>query len=252
MSEVLKARHCGTQGPRVALLHGWGWDGRLLAPVAQALGSHCRVVQPDLPGYGLNLARRCDGFGDCVDQLVQAVPDAEVLVGWSLGGLLAIAWAARAPVCRLVLIGASPRFMQGADWPCGMTGERFDAFADGLEQDPRRTRSRFAALAALGDSDARGVRGAMAALMDDVPPAVPALKQGLDWLREQDLRDTLRSLARPVCCLHGKQDHVIDIGAAHAAATDVAAHWMAVPDAAHLPWRNRDLSGLCAWVCADD
>jgi pimeloyl-[acyl-carrier protein] methyl ester esterase len=252
MSDVLAARHYGTQGPRVALVHGWGWDGRLLAPLAQALGAHCRVVQPDLPGYGLNLAGRCDGFGDCVDQLVQAVPDAEVLVGWSLGGLLAIAWAARAPVRRLALVGASPRFMQGADWPCGMTEERFDAFADGLEQDPRRTRSRFAALAALGDRDARGARGAMASLMDDGPPAPLALNQGLNWLREQDLRDTLRSLRLPVCCLHGEQDHVIHAGAAHAAAADVAAHWVRVPGAAHLPWLHGDLSGLCAWVCADD
>lgn len=249
MNDVLAARCYGTQGPRVALVHGWGWDGRLLSPLAEALGAHCRVVQPDLPGYGLNVGQRCDGFDDCVDQLVQAVPEAEVLVGWSLGGLLAIAWAARMPVRRLLLVGASPRFMQAVDWPYGMTEERFDAFADGLEQDPRRTRARFAALAALGDSDARGVRGAMAALMDDLPPAAQALSQGLDWLRERDLRDTLRSLPIPLCCLHGEQDHAVDIGAA---AKEAAARWVPVPGAAHLPWRHRELSDLCAWVCADD
>ncbi|WP_019915280.1 alpha/beta fold hydrolase [Methyloversatilis discipulorum] len=249
MNDVLAARHYGTQGPRVALVHGWGWDGRLLAPLAQALGAHCRVVQPDLPGYGLNVGQRCDGFDHGVDQLARAVPDAEVLVGWSLGGLLAVAWAARAPVRRLALVGASPRFMQAADWPHGMTEERFDAFAEGLEHDPRRTRTRFAALAALGDSDARGVRGAMAALMDDLPPAAPALSQGLDWLREQDLRDTLRSLPIPLCCLHGEQDHVVDMGAA---AKEAAERWIPVPGAAHLPWRHHELSDLCAWVCADD
>jgi pimeloyl-[acyl-carrier protein] methyl ester esterase len=197
----------------------------------------------------LNVGQRCDGFDHGVDQLARAVPDAEVLVGWSLGGLLAVAWAARAPVRRLALVGASPRFMQAADWPHGMTEERFDAFAEGLEHDPRRTRTRFAALAALGDSDARGVRGAMAALMDDLPPAAPALSQGLDWLREQDLRDTLRSLAIPLCCLHGEQDHVVDMGAA---ANEGAERWIPVPCAAHLPWRNRELSDLCAWVCTDD
>lgn len=249
MNDVLAARHYGTQGPRVALVHGWGWDGRLLTPLAQALGAHCRVVQPDLPGYGLNVGQRCDGFDDCVDQLAQAVPDAEVLVGWSLGGLLAIAWASRAPVRRLALLGASPRFMQADDWPHGMTQERFDAFAEGLEHDSRRTRTRFAALAALGDSDARGVRGAMAALMDDLPPAAPALSQGLDWLREQDLRDTLRSLPVPLCCLQGEQDHVVAMGSA---AREAAERWIPVPGAAHLPWLHRKLSDLCAWVCADD
>lgn len=249
MNDVLAVRHYGMQGPRVALVHGWGWDGRLLTPLAQALGEYCRVVQPDLPGYGLNVGQRCDGFDHCVDQLARAVPDAEVLVGWSLGGLLAVAWAARAPVRRLALVGASPRFMQAADWPHGMTEERFDAFAEGLEHDPRRTRTRFAALAALGDSDARGVRGAMAALMDDLPPAAPTLRQGLDWLRDRDLRDTLRALPIPLCCLHGEQDHVVDMGAA---AKEAAERWIPVPGAAHLPWRHRELSDLCAWVCADD
>jgi pimeloyl-ACP methyl ester carboxylesterase len=146
-------------------------------------------VQPDLPGYGHNRDRRCSGFDDCVERLIHAVQDVDVLVGWSLGGLLAMSWADRVPPRRLVLIGASARFTQAADWPHGMTRERFDAFSGDVDEHPLTARKRFAALATMGDVDARAARSAMAALIGAAPdPAPDVLKQGLEWLRDQDLR----------------------------------------------------------------
>lgn len=248
MTEALRVRRLGERGPVVALIHGWGWDSRVLLPLAEALSAHAQVVLPDLPGYGLNRDRRCADFDACVDLLASTVPDADSLVGWSLGGLLAIAWAGRAPVRRLALVGASPRFMQAADWPLGMADERFHAFADGVREDARKTRTRFAALAALGDSDARGVRGTLAAWVDDQPPTDDALVASLDWLSQRDERAALNQLECPVALLHGEQDQVIAAGAACAAAEQAGAAWMPVPGAAHLPWRPEAADRLARWL----
>jgi pimeloyl-[acyl-carrier protein] methyl ester esterase len=244
--------HFGEGGPRVALLHGWGWDGRLLEPVAQALGERCRVFLPDLPGYGMNRDRGCDSFEHCVEQLADMLPDVDTLVGWSLGGLLALAWAARAPVRKVALVGASPCFVQRPDWPDGMTMERFEAFADAVGEQPQRARMRFAALSALGDSNPRASRGAMSALIEQPPlPSSPALSQGLDWLRDQDLRDVMHALSADLMFVHGEQDRVIDVAAARSAAEVCSAHWLCVPGAAHLPWLHGGLRELCDWVAAD-
>jgi pimeloyl-[acyl-carrier protein] methyl ester esterase len=253
MSNRLNCRLAGSSGPRVALLHGWGWDSRLLTPLMQALGECCEVVQPDLPGYGCNVARGCETFDDCVEQLMDAVPDAEVIVGWSLGGLLAMSWAARKPVRKLVLISASPRFMQAADWLHGMTPERFDAFADSVDGQPMRTRTRFAALAALGDMDARGARLAMSALVEQAPlPAPVALIRGLDWLRDQDLRAIAGDMACDVLCIHGDQDRVVDIAASQWMAQASGGRCLKVPGAAHLPWLQGGPRALCDRICADE
>ncbi len=40
-------------GPAVLLLHGWGSNARLMAPIAAALSDRYRVVNIDLPGHGL-------------------------------------------------------------------------------------------------------------------------------------------------------------------------------------------------------
>lgn len=253
MADRLEYASTGMTGPRVALLHGWGWDGRLLSPLVKALGERCRVVQPDLPGYGHNSDRMCSGFDDCVEQLIRAVPDVDVVVGWSLGGLLAMSWAARVPPRRLLLIGASARFTQAADWPHGMTRERFDAFSGDVDEDPLTARKRFAALSTMGDIEARAARTAMAALIGAAPdPAPNALRQGLEWLRNQDLRVELSRLRCEVMHLHGGQDHVIAPASAEASARLANARWECVPGAAHLPWLQGGLPEICEWASGHD
>lgn len=253
MTEPLSSRSFGNRGPRVALLHGWGWDGRLIAPLAEALGRYAYVVQADLPGYGLNAERDCTGFDDCVEHLMATVPDADVVVGWSLGGLLALRWASLVPLRKLALIGATPCFMQAPDWPHGMSAERFDAFADAFDDAPVKARTRFAALSAMGDADARQVRAAMAGLVEQPPlPSRRALDQGLHWLHDVDLRSVVQDVSARILCLHGAEDRVIDVAACDWMSSAAGAHCVLIPGAAHLPWLQGGVADLCEWVVADD
>ena len=50
----LAATAVGDQGPVVVLLHGGGPDHRSLLPLAQLLADRCRVVLPDIRGYGVS------------------------------------------------------------------------------------------------------------------------------------------------------------------------------------------------------
>ncbi len=120
----LRWRPAGAAGPAVLLLHGvgggsQGWGG-IGAALAQA-GFDALAV--DLPGYGLSPTIRpydLAGLAAAVQRLIdQLGRGPAVLVGHSMGGMVAQEIAARAPRCvaGLVLAGTSPAFGKpGGDW----------------------------------------------------------------------------------------------------------------------------------------
>ena len=106
------------RGPPLVLLHGWAMHSGVFQPLVDALAAHFECWLVDLPGHG-----RSDAFlplerESVTEALLAQVPNAFWL-GWSLGGLIALEAALRAPqrVRGLIEIASSPRFVRGPDWP---------------------------------------------------------------------------------------------------------------------------------------
>jgi 2-succinyl-6-hydroxy-2,4-cyclohexadiene-1-carboxylate synthase len=93
----------------LVLLHGFTQTGRSWQPIAHALAGRYRAVAPDLPGHGDFASRRPASFAAC-DAYLRALTDGRpvTLVGYSMGGRIALHAALSLPLERLVLIGASP------------------------------------------------------------------------------------------------------------------------------------------------
>jgi pimeloyl-ACP methyl ester carboxylesterase len=100
---------------------GGGWQWRVWAPVLAGRG--WRLHAPDLAPGPSGLAQT--GFEDYrrqVEQAARALPGPAVLVGASLGGLLALAAAARVRPAAVVLVNAMPPAgiapgLPARDWP---------------------------------------------------------------------------------------------------------------------------------------
>jgi len=104
------------QGPELVFLHGWGANSALWRSWIERHFVGYRITLIDLPGHGQSPQASwsddalLDGW---VDAIVAALPERAILVGWSLGGLLAqqIAWRYPQRVTSLVLMASSPCFV---------------------------------------------------------------------------------------------------------------------------------------------
>lgn len=99
-------------GPPVVLLHGVGLNQSIWTGQVEDLASDFQVITYDLLGHGRSPPAGSNAsLSDWVEQLEGVVSDLELpkfaLVGFSFGGLIAQAYAARHPqkIDRLVLMG---------------------------------------------------------------------------------------------------------------------------------------------------
>ncbi len=228
-------------GAAVVLLHGWGLHGGIWAKVVQTLSKQVLVTVPDLPGHGRS--RRLLEFNTLealAGEVAATLDGAATWIGWSLGALVALTAARRYPqsVAKLVLVGATPRFVQAPGWPCAMPPDMLEQFAVELESDYRGTLQRFLSLQ-IGDGfDARAVlRDLRSALYRYGEPETAALRSGLRLLKETDLRKDLHAISVPTRLIHGERDKLVPVEAGKYLATQLpAASLEVIESAGHAPF----------------
>jgi pimeloyl-[acyl-carrier protein] methyl ester esterase len=189
------------------------WEG---LPVDLTL-SH-RLTAIELPGHGYSPCEPAGGgLGDWASACLAVAPEQAAWLGWSLGGLVAMTAVLQRPerISALVLMTATPRFVQAEDWPAAMAGETLAGFHAGLLEDPAGTLQRFLALQVRGsDAGRETLRRLRRELSSRPQPCAEALASGLDLLGRSDLRDRLADLACPSLWLFGDRDTLVPAAAA--------------------------------------
>jgi pimeloyl-ACP methyl ester esterase len=181
----------------LVLLAGWGFDSRVWQPIAERLATDFRI------SYDLD-----------------AAPEGAIVCGWSLGAMRALQKSATA--ARLILVAATPRFVQAPGWACAQPPELLDSFATAVATDPQAALRRFAALMNQGDERARNITRQMHELLREGIPDTATLAAGLAELRDTDLRKSAVAIRQPALLIHGERDPQMPLA---------TAQWLA----AHLP-----------------
>ena len=200
------------------LLHGWGAGRAAWAPVVERLAAthpELRVTPLDLPGYG-NTEATAD-FTQAAQTLANRLPPGAVLCAWSLGAQLALRAARIAPekLAGLILVGATPAFVQTTGWPDAQPPALLEGFTTAVAADPATALQRFVALLNQGDTRARAnTRAQQQALAASPTPDTDSLIQGLDWLRKTELRQKVATITIPTLLIHGENDPLMPLSAA--------------------------------------
>ncbi|MNC28637.1 Pimeloyl-[acyl-carrier protein] methyl ester esterase [compost metagenome] len=196
---------------RLILLPGWGLGPAALQPLVDALN-----------GLGLSSelaalpALTSSDPEVWLDELDARLPVDCWLGGWSLGGMLAAALAARRGArCQgLLTLASNACFVARAGWPNAMDEQTFAAFRAGCASDAAATLKRFAMLCAQGCSEARALGRQ---LQQGLPaPDGAQLLAGLDVLATLDNRAALASFAGPQLHLLADADALVPAEAAEA------------------------------------
>ena len=199
-------------GPPLVLLHGWAMHSEMWGPLLPRLAQRFRVHAVDLPGHG----RSAPLHAFTLDGIVAALASAfaretrpVTVLGWSLGGLVAMRWAQTEParVGRLALVATSPRFVAGDDWPHAMSGETLARFGDELHVAWKLTIQRFLALQMQGSEHGRATLTALRArIFARGEPSPRALFDALAVIRDADVRAEAALIAQPALVVSGARD----------------------------------------------
>lgn len=229
------------QGPDLVLLHGWGLNSAVWQELIPLLAPHYCLHLVDLPGFGLShdACLESDNLSLWSQTILPHLPERFSLLGWSMGGLIALRMTLDHPsrVTRLILTGSSPCFLQQENWP-GIRPDVLSGFNRALQLDPRKTVERFLAIQAMGsDTVKEDVKRLKYWLQQRPDPAAAALKAGLQLLERIDLRQELFALTCPVLSLYGRLDSLVPVAAvSEIQALIPHAHSVIFPHAAHTPF----------------
>ncbi|TLU65310.1 pimeloyl-ACP methyl ester esterase BioH [Thalassotalea litorea] len=219
MAELLKVhRHSNASAQTtIVFIHGWGLNSAIFDPVSKRLAQHFQVIGVDLPGFGLNHQNTCHDYAlDTITDRVAKTLQAElsgkaVLVGWSLGGLVATQLTLRYPhlVAGLVSLCSTPKFRAGDSWP-GIESRLLTSFHAALADDAGKTINNFLKLQAMGSEHVRQDIKTIRALIHEYPSAsIETLDHSLNLLEQVDLRAKLVNISVPVLRMYGRLDALV-------------------------------------------
>lgn len=239
-NSALVSRTQGT-GFDIVFLHGWGMNSGAFTSFTPYLSDNFTVTTIDLPGFGENAEHVPSPYN--TDTLAQAIlpllPEHCVLIGWSLGGLVAQKIALLAPekLAGLVTMASTPRFIAGPSWP-GIAADLLNMFEAQLEKNYQKTLERFLAIQAMGSETAKQDIKAIRQQVTQYPdPAEEALKKGLRILSTEDMRQEIGRIAVPTLRVYGRLDSLVPTsGIDNICNLQPQADTVVLPHASHAPF----------------
>jgi 2-succinyl-6-hydroxy-2,4-cyclohexadiene-1-carboxylate synthase len=220
--------------PTVVLLHGFTHTGASWDPVVSALGERYRALAPDIRGHGAASARTPVTLQGVLDDLAALAPDRFTLVGYSMGGRIALhaALALAQRVDHLVLIGASPGIADSAEREARLGDDErlaveiesmsIEAFADRWAQTP-----------VLAGQPPDVLAAARADRLRSRPAGLAAALRGLGNAALPSLWERLGEIRIPVTLVVGERDQKFRAIAEQMAAGLPAAEVIVVPGTGH-------------------
>jgi 2-succinyl-6-hydroxy-2,4-cyclohexadiene-1-carboxylate synthase len=219
---------------RAVLLHGFTQTRQSWRRTIAALGGRYRALAPDLPGHGQAAERRPASFTACAAYVRALAGERFTLVGYSMGGRIALYTALTLPqqVERLVLVGASPGIADAAEREERRRAD--DALADRIEAIGLEAfATEWGSQELFAGQPERVAAAAHADRLRNSAHGLAAALRGLGTGVMPPLWDRLGELAMPVTLVTGERDAKFRAIAARMSGAIQDCHVVVVDGAGH-------------------
>jgi len=193
-------------GNNIVMLHGWGLNSEVFGSLIDKHKDQYSITVVDLPGHGQS-DDVDGGIEEWCDEIIKVLPSNPIIMGWSLGGLIAIRIATKINISKLVLVAATPKFVQSGYWKLGIDANSFNQFSESLHLDQSNCLKHFASLQTNDKSQLNKLNS----FIENRPASAVSLEQGLKILLDTDLTQELTKLVVPIKAILGSNDKLIPI-----------------------------------------
>ncbi|AWH90275.1 pimeloyl-[acyl-carrier protein] methyl ester esterase [Buchnera aphidicola (Melanaphis sacchari)] len=210
----MKKFYCNTIGHgeiNLIFLSGWGFSSKIWFFIIKKIHLLYKCYLIDLPGIGINQQLNYINFQKMINILKKNIPKKSILIGWSIGGLIAIYLTIFYPknILGIINVCSSPCFLKKKKWP-GMEKNTIHHFYYQLKNNYYKTINNFLCLQTIGSEKyIQDVIKLKKIFLCEKKPNEKILKVGRKILENIDLRYEGMHLKTPLLRIYGELDHLV-------------------------------------------
>lgn len=213
----MKIKAYGDKGDSLLLIHGWGVNSGIWAPLAAQLKNFFKVYMIDLPGMGKSSTISPYTLENLAKEIRVNIPvDKCHILGWSLGGQLALYLATKIPqfVEKIILMSTTPCFVERHDWPYGVKKHFFNNFELEAKKSINDTLMKFFL---IQTKDIKNAKDTMKFLKSNFIKSTDhntlGMRGALKILGETDLRKDIEKIDKQSLVIVGEKDRLTPLDA---------------------------------------
>jgi pimeloyl-[acyl-carrier protein] methyl ester esterase len=187
----------------LVLIHGFGFGSYIFNELESKFHNY-NIITIDLPGHCGN-EFVSDDLDDWVNNIKDKIPENAIILGWSLGGLLAIKLTQIVQVKKIILVASSPKFVSDNTWQYGIPINNFNSFQESLNLDLTKGLTRFISLQGLEKTQIKQLKPQI----EQNLPSILGLNNALKILQNTDLRKELLQIKDKTQVILGNKDTIV-------------------------------------------
>lgn len=227
-------------GDPLVLIHGWGMNGKVWDNIESKLSKQFKLYIFNLPGMGGCPYKKEYAIDKLIDSMNEYIPHNSSLLGWSLGGQIAMAYHKKysEKIKRLILVSSTPCFINKKDWYYGVEKEIFEEFESQLLLNWKKTIKKFMLLQFDGLINSRKLATTLENnILKLADPSPEALSSSLKLLLRIDYREDLKNIHTDTLIISGDKDKITPFSSSQFMAKIIPTSTLhLIPGAGHIPF----------------